>query len=105
MVLHLPHFEVGLGVIFNDITKDTDFYTTTSRFVASWFESFSQEPVTDTEHIPPYNCTRRETCSGCHGGTDVGTMTTTTGPEDYPWATTSPDVPGRKHQTKLRIVK
>jgi hypothetical protein len=29
-------------VTFNDVTKDTSFYTTTSRFV-SWFGVFSQE--------------------------------------------------------------
>ena len=34
MVLHLPHDEGGFGVTFNDITKDTAFYTTTSRFVS-----------------------------------------------------------------------
>ena len=33
MVLHLPHTDGGFGVTFNDITKDTVFYTTTSRFV------------------------------------------------------------------------
>ena len=33
MVLHLPHTDGGFGVTFNDITKDTDFYTITSRFV------------------------------------------------------------------------
>ena len=42
MVLHLPHVEGGFGVTFNDVTKDDDFYTTTSRFVA-WFGAFSQE--------------------------------------------------------------
>ena len=42
MVLHLPHVDGGFGVIFNDITKDTAFYTTTSRFVP-WFGDFSQE--------------------------------------------------------------
>jgi hypothetical protein len=35
MVLHLPHAGVGFGVIFNDISKDGAFYTTTSRFVAT----------------------------------------------------------------------
>jgi hypothetical protein len=34
MVLHLPHAEGGFGVTFNDITKDSAFYSTTSRFVA-----------------------------------------------------------------------
>ncbi len=33
MVLHLPHTEGCFGVPFNCITKDTAFYTTTSRFV------------------------------------------------------------------------
>ncbi len=33
MVLHLPHTEGGFGVTFNDVTKDTAFYTTTSHFV------------------------------------------------------------------------
>ena len=42
MVLHLPHTEGGFGVTFNDVTKDADFYTTTSRFV-TWFGAFSQE--------------------------------------------------------------
>ncbi len=42
MVLHLPHTDGGFGVTFNDVTKDTVFYTTTSRFV-SWLGSFSQE--------------------------------------------------------------
>ncbi len=42
MVLHLTHTEGGLGVTFNDATKDAVFYTTTSRFV-TWFGTFSQE--------------------------------------------------------------
>ena len=42
MVLHLTHAEGGFGVTFNDVTKDTAFYTTTSRFM-SWIGSFSQE--------------------------------------------------------------
>jgi hypothetical protein len=42
MVLHLTHPEGGFGVTFNDVTKDTAFYTTTSRFV-TWFGDFSQE--------------------------------------------------------------
>ena len=42
MVLHLPHADGGFGVTFNDSTKDTAFYTTTSRFVA-WLGAFSQE--------------------------------------------------------------
>jgi hypothetical protein len=33
MVLHLSHAEGGYGVTFNDVTKDSAFYTTTSRFV------------------------------------------------------------------------
>jgi hypothetical protein len=33
MVLHLPHDEGGFGVTFNDVTKDAEFYTTTSHFV------------------------------------------------------------------------
>ncbi len=33
MCIHLPHEEVGFGVTFNDVTKDSVFYTTTSRFV------------------------------------------------------------------------
>ncbi len=33
MCTHLPHTEGGFGVTFNDVTKDTVFYTTTSRFV------------------------------------------------------------------------
>ena len=42
MVLHLPDPEGGFGVTFNDITKDTVFHTTTSRFVVC-FGAFSQE--------------------------------------------------------------
>ncbi len=42
VVLHLPHAEGGLGMTFNDVTKDAAFYTTTSRFVA-WLGAFSQE--------------------------------------------------------------
>jgi hypothetical protein len=42
MVLHLPYTEGDFGVTFNDVTKDTVFYTTTSRFV-SWLGAFSQE--------------------------------------------------------------
>jgi hypothetical protein len=42
MVLHLSHAEDGLGVTFNDVTKDPAFYTTTSRFV-TWFGAFSPE--------------------------------------------------------------
>jgi hypothetical protein len=42
MVLHLSHVEGGFGVTFNDVTKDAEFYTITSRFV-SWFGAFSQE--------------------------------------------------------------
>jgi hypothetical protein len=42
MVLHLPHVEVGFGVTFKDVTKDTPFYTTTSRFVTCR-GAFSQE--------------------------------------------------------------
>jgi hypothetical protein len=34
MVLHLSHTDGGFGVTFNDVTKDTVFYTTTSRFVS-----------------------------------------------------------------------
>ena len=34
--------EGSFGVTFNDITKDTAFYTTTTRFVA-WLGAFSQE--------------------------------------------------------------
>ncbi len=41
MVLHLPHSEGDFGVSFNCVTKDTAFYTTTSRFV-SWMGVFSQ---------------------------------------------------------------
>ena len=37
---HIP--EDGFGLTFNDITKDTVFYTTTSRFVA-WLVFFSPE--------------------------------------------------------------
>ena len=33
MVLHLPHVDGDFGVTFNDITKDDDVYTATSRFV------------------------------------------------------------------------
>ena len=33
MVLHLPHTEGGFGVTFNDVTKDSVFYTTTSHLV------------------------------------------------------------------------
>jgi hypothetical protein len=42
MVLHLRHAEGGFGVTFNDITKDTAFYTTTSHFVV-WLGVFTQE--------------------------------------------------------------
>jgi hypothetical protein len=42
VVLHLPHAEGGYGVAFNDVTKDTAFSTTTSRFVA-WLGAFPQE--------------------------------------------------------------
>ena len=42
MGLHLPHGEGGFGVTFNDVTKDTTFYTTTSRFVTC-LGAFSQE--------------------------------------------------------------
>ena len=42
MVLHLPHADGGFGVTFNDTTKDTDFYTTTSHFVTR-LGSLSQE--------------------------------------------------------------
>jgi hypothetical protein len=42
MVLQLPHTEGGFGVPFNCVTKDTAFYTTTSRFV-SWFGTFPQK--------------------------------------------------------------
>jgi hypothetical protein len=35
MCIHLPYTEGGLGVTFNDVTKDAAFYTTTSRFVTS----------------------------------------------------------------------
>jgi hypothetical protein len=34
MCIHLPHAEDGFGVTFNDVTKDTVFYSTTSRFVS-----------------------------------------------------------------------
>ncbi len=40
MVLHLTHGEGGFGVTFNDFTKDSGFYTTTSRFV-SYLGDFS----------------------------------------------------------------
>jgi hypothetical protein len=36
MVLHLPHTEGGVGETFNCITKDTAFYTTTSRLCLGW---------------------------------------------------------------------
>jgi hypothetical protein len=43
MVLHLTtKGEGGFGVIFNDITEEAGFYTTTSRFVG-WFGAFTQE--------------------------------------------------------------
>jgi hypothetical protein len=42
MVLHLPHAEGGFGEPFNCVTKDSAFYTTTTRFV-SWMGVFSQE--------------------------------------------------------------
>ncbi len=42
MIFHLSHTQGVFGVTFNDITKDTAFYTTTSRFV-TWFGDFSQE--------------------------------------------------------------
>ena len=42
MVLHLPHPQGGFGVTFNCVTKDDDFYTTISHFVA-WLGAFSQE--------------------------------------------------------------
>jgi hypothetical protein len=38
MVLHLPDIEGGFGVTFNAVTKDTVFYTTTSRFVTFFQE-------------------------------------------------------------------
>ena len=41
MVIHLPHAEGGFGVL-NYVTKDPDFYSTTSRFV-SFLGTFSQE--------------------------------------------------------------
>jgi hypothetical protein len=34
MVLHFPLSEGSFGVTFNDVTKDSVFYTTTSRFVS-----------------------------------------------------------------------
>jgi hypothetical protein len=36
MVLHLSYIEGGFGVTFNDVTKDTVFYTTTFR-IPTWF--------------------------------------------------------------------
>jgi hypothetical protein len=42
MVLQLPHAEGGFGVPFNCVTKDSVFYTTTSRFVG-WLGAFPQE--------------------------------------------------------------
>jgi hypothetical protein len=42
MVLHLSHAEGGFGVTFNDVTKDTAFYTTTLHFVTCLCV-FSQE--------------------------------------------------------------
>jgi hypothetical protein len=42
MVLHLSHTEGGFGVTFNDVTKDSSFYTTTSRLVV-WLGFISQE--------------------------------------------------------------
>ncbi len=33
MCIHIPYVEGGFGVTFNDVTKDSVFYTTTSRFV------------------------------------------------------------------------
>jgi len=33
MVLHLSHPEGGYGVTFNDVTKDSTYYTVTSLFV------------------------------------------------------------------------
>ena len=42
MVLHLLHEGGDFGVTFNDITKDTAFYTTTSRFVV-WLGVFCPE--------------------------------------------------------------
>jgi hypothetical protein len=42
MILHLPHAEGGFGVTFNDVSKDAEFYTTTSRCVA-WLGAFSEE--------------------------------------------------------------
>jgi hypothetical protein len=41
MVLHLPHAEEGFGVPFNCVTKDSSFYTSTSRFVV-WLGAFPQ---------------------------------------------------------------
>jgi hypothetical protein len=35
MVLHLSHAEGGFGVTFNDVTKDTVFYTSTVRVVVA----------------------------------------------------------------------
>jgi hypothetical protein len=39
MVLHLSYVEGGYGVTFNDVTKDSVCYTTTSLFVTdlAWF--------------------------------------------------------------------
>jgi hypothetical protein len=34
MCIHLPNAEVSFDVTFNDVTEDTVFYTTTSRFVS-----------------------------------------------------------------------
>jgi hypothetical protein len=42
MYLHLPAAEGDFGVTFNDVTKDTAFYTATSRFVTC-LGAFSQE--------------------------------------------------------------
>jgi hypothetical protein len=42
MDLHLSHTQGGFGVTFNGVTKDSTFYTTTSRFV-SCLGAFSQE--------------------------------------------------------------
>ena len=42
MVRRLPHADGGFGVTFNCVTKDAEFYTTASRFVA-WLGAFSQE--------------------------------------------------------------
>jgi len=59
MVLHLPDAEGGSGVTFNCVTKDADFYTTTSHFV-TWIGNL----------IAQYDC--KEVCGPSQSQTNIG---------------------------------